>query len=423
MFRPVTRLDPDDFTDLFLIGTGGFGKVYKAYDKTHNRDVAIKQIIHNKDEKIKKAVAREVRIHSSLSNENIVEFYGLFETEDTTWLVMEYCENGSLMEIPGVREGKIIPVSRVREYMYGLAKAIKYMHDKSLIHRDIKVTNILLDKNHRAKLCDFGLTMRLSETNPNQPNLCGTVSYIAPEVLNGRNATRSCDVWSFGCTLYRLLVGRMPFGTNDIKQAIGNEEPLSYEIPNSVDRKAAKLIEKCLVTESQQRISIEGVLNDPFFVGSASDSSSPYSEPLTCPFSKGVVSITSDGAILLNYIGSDIIRINPDPNIIDVLDKDDTNIYKSYTKNQLPKKYQKKYQLALKLAKEAQEKYPLVIWYVSDGKYVLYADGSIKLFSRKHNEDDVQESNTLKEAMRNLVKVVQNSPEPQWPIIVGPQKQ
>ena len=145
---------------------------------------------------------------------NIVQFHRAFTFESCTYLILELCPNGSLMEMVKKRKG--LTEAEVRFYTIQIAGAIKYMHGKGIIHRDLKMGNIFLDKNMNAKVGDFGLAALLVTGNDmhtiRRTTLCGTPNYIAPEILQKGKAghDHNVDIWSLGiimCVPPRL-VGR-----------------------------------------------------------------------------------------------------------------------------------------------------------------------------------------------------------------------
>lgn len=144
----------------------------------------------------------ELQIHSKMRQQNIVQFYRAFAFENSTYLVLELCPNGSLMDMVKRRKGLTEP--EVRFYTVQITGAIKYMHSKGIIHRDLKMGNIFLDRHMNAKIGDFGLAALLVTGKDmhtiRRTTLCGTPNYIAPEILEkGRKGhDHMVDIWSLG---------------------------------------------------------------------------------------------------------------------------------------------------------------------------------------------------------------------------------
>lgn len=144
-----------------------------------------------------------------MRQQNIVQFHRSFTFESCTYLILELCPNGSLMEMVKKRKG--LTEAEVRFYTIQIAGAIKYMHGKGIIHRDLKMGNIFLDKQMNAKVGDFGLAALLVTGNDmhtiRRTTLCGTPNYIAPEILQKGKAGHDhmVDIWSLGIIMYVLL--------------------------------------------------------------------------------------------------------------------------------------------------------------------------------------------------------------------------
>lgn len=144
----------------------------------------------------------ELQIHSKMHHPNIVEFHRAFTFEESTYIVLELCPNGSLMDM--VKKRRYITEPEVRFYTVQIAAAIKYMHTKGIIHRDLKMGNIFLDTNMNVKIGDFGLAALLISGKDmavvRRTTLCGTPNYIAPEILEKgkKGHDHAVDIWSLG---------------------------------------------------------------------------------------------------------------------------------------------------------------------------------------------------------------------------------
>lgn len=406
------------------IGRGSFGCVYKAYDKINRQYVCIKQVqIKNTSQA---RFNKEIDIHSSLNHPNIVKFLGTFSDDEYISIVMEFCPNGSLYDSEKYRNHKSFDIDEARLIMIDLGKAIQYMHNKAFIHHDIKPGNMLFDKNNHIKLCDFGLSTSLKDINPTKKDMAGTLHYIAPEVLKQRAVSRACDIWSFGVVLYTLLVGHLPFEAESQYEMAQKSMSADYSIPSSVDPVAADLINLCLALEPKSRPSIDRVLDHKFFTmqtriySNIKVNQNIRKKDLICPFSKGTVTAKTTGELILDLSGKDeILKIIPGISVL--VAQRDGNILKHYEMSNVPKKYLSRVNFAIDIVKKAENQIPIMIWHHSQGKFVMLGDMSIKLLNN-NNWYDVDDNLPIIKSMRDIVQIVQNSSDPQYPIVIGSAK-
>jgi serine/threonine protein kinase len=160
----------------------------------------------------------EIKIHRSLEHPNIVGFQDCFEDESNVYMTLELCPCGSLMDM--LRRRRRFTEPEARFFLVQLIGACYYMHTHQVIHRDLKLGNLLLDSSMNIKVGDFGLAALIESPGERKKTICGTSNYIAPEVLfdtaNGHSF--EVDTWSIGVILYTLVVGRPPFQTQDVKE-------------------------------------------------------------------------------------------------------------------------------------------------------------------------------------------------------------
>ncbi|KAF1830333.1 hypothetical protein BDW02DRAFT_633736 [Decorospora gaudefroyi] len=202
------------------LGKGGFAICHRAkllgHEHLGSSTVALK-IVKSKMEppKLAQKFVTELQIHSKLSHPNIVEFYRAFSFESSTYVVLELCENGSLAD--AIKKRKYFTMPEIRRFMIQTCGAIKYLHQRNIVHRDLKTGNLFLDRDMNVKVGDFGLAALLLSQNDygaiRRTTMCGTPNYLAPEVLEktGKGHDEKVDLWAIGIMMYTLAVGRAPF--------------------------------------------------------------------------------------------------------------------------------------------------------------------------------------------------------------------
>jgi serine/threonine protein kinase len=201
-----------------VLGKGAFGKVNLALHILTQSMCAIKSISKThiaEDSQIRK-VKQEVMILKRTAHQNIVQLYEYFETQKHILFVIELAAGGDLLNY--VRKRRQLKEDVAKSVFKQIIDALAYCHSKQILHRDIKLDNILLDINGEIKICDFGVSkiVRPGETMTEQ---CGTPAYIAPEILKDEGYEGfAVDIWSAGVVLYAMLYGAVPFKANDLAE-------------------------------------------------------------------------------------------------------------------------------------------------------------------------------------------------------------
>lgn len=235
------------------IGGGGMALVYKALDTLLNRFVAVKvlrqQYVH--DDEFIRRFRREAQSAASLSHPNVVSVYDVGQDGDNHFIVMEYIEGSNLNEI--IKEKSPMQVSEAVHIATQICDALSHAHMNGIIHRDIKPHNILIGKNGRVKVTDFGIARAITSSTITQTgSVIGSVHYFSPEHAKGVSAGEQSDLYSLGIVIYQMLTGRLPFlGESPISVALKHlqepvEEPRSVNpmIPQSVENVILKAMRK-----------------------------------------------------------------------------------------------------------------------------------------------------------------------------------
>lgn len=192
-----------------IIGEGTFGKVRLGTHRLTGTRVAIKQVpkAHSA------SLTREIHHHRRLHHPNVMQLYEVLATESYIWMVTELCAGGELYDY--LVERSTMHEPEARRIFGQLCLAVAYVHERGIVHRDLKLENVLLDEKCNVKLGDFGFT-REYEAKRLMETYCGTTGYAAPEMLAGRKYTgQEVDIWSLGVILYALLCGALPFDDDD----------------------------------------------------------------------------------------------------------------------------------------------------------------------------------------------------------------
>jgi serine/threonine protein kinase len=248
-----------------LLGKGGFAKCYELTDVKSGKTYAGKIISKNRLAKPhqKEKIAREVELHRNLKHKHVVGFHSYFEDEDNVYIVLENCSKKSLVHV--LKNRKTLTEPEVRYYMKHLIDGCKYTHEQKIIHRDLKLGNMLLNENMHVKIADFGLATKVEYEGEKKMTVCGTPNYIAPEVLQKKGHSYEADIWAMGCIMYALLVGRPPFETSTLKETYMRITANKYYLPTHISLAARNLIQKLLAADPAARPTLEKILQDDFF--------------------------------------------------------------------------------------------------------------------------------------------------------------
>jgi polo-like kinase 1 len=179
----------------------------------------------------------EIKIHRNLKHRYVCQYKHYFEDKNNCYILLELCHNQSLNEM--IKRRKRLTEPEAAYFMKQLLEATRYMHDQNVIHRDLKLGNLFIDRDMVIKVGDLGLATRVEDKDEKRKTICGTPNYIAPEIIQGDKAKRGhsfeVDVWSMGVILYTILIGKPPYEAKDVKstyQRILNNE---YSFPRHVE--------------------------------------------------------------------------------------------------------------------------------------------------------------------------------------------
>ena len=259
---------------LSKLGSGSFGNVYLARNKFTDEKVALKQIKKSSANLLSDGeIKDEIEILKKLDHPDIVRIIESFNTRNSYILITEYCEEGELFDQVKNQLSETQIAVIFRQLLSGLA----YLHSNNIVHRDLKLENILIHEIEKSKttgedlfnikIIDFG-TARIFDKNNKPQSIVGSSYYIAPEVLR-QKYNKECDLWSVGVILYMFIVGHAPFDGCDDEEITSNIQRGVYRKKDRRWLKASKevkdLIEKLLTYRPSQRLTALQALNHPWF--------------------------------------------------------------------------------------------------------------------------------------------------------------
>ena len=250
------------------LGGGGFGEVYEFIDIETNKKRAAKIIPNSRidnDPQSNIAYNNEYKFNTYLDFKYLCKCFSTFKDSQNAYFILDYQPNKTLTELLLRRHLSEI---EIKHYGFELLLAIEYLHKRNIIHRDIKLSNVLLSEKMEVRLCDFGLA--IENGLDYQKNICGTPNYIAPELLNhknGLNYSFEIDIWAFGVMLYTLFFNKTPFEEKAKGKTKYNIQHIIYNFPNNtpISKEAKDLISSILVKEPSQRPKIEQIKSSAFF--------------------------------------------------------------------------------------------------------------------------------------------------------------
>ncbi|KAM8814178.1 serine/threonine-protein kinase ULK2 [Rhynchonycteris naso] len=257
-----------------LVGHGAFAVVFRGrHRQKTDWEVAIKSINKKNLSKSQILLGKEIKILKELQHENIVALYDVQELPNSVFLVMEYCNGGDLADY--LQAKGTLSEDTIRVFLHQIAAAMRILHSKGVIHRDLKPQNILLSYASRRrpsvggiriKIADFGFA-RYLHSNMMAATLCGSPMYMAPEVIMSQHYDAKADLWSIGTVIYQCLVGKPPFQANspqDLRMFYEKNRSVMPSIPRETSPYLANLLLGLLQKNQKDRMDFEAFFSHPF---------------------------------------------------------------------------------------------------------------------------------------------------------------
>ena len=257
------------------LGKGSYAVVKAAYSQKHKKRVAIKIVSKRRapEDYLTKFLPREIQVMKRLRHTNCVCLYEAIETSSRIYLVMDMADNGDLLE--HIRSKGALPEEKARDFFRQLVEATAYMHDRDIVHRDLKCENLLLTQLNVIMISDFGFSriqMKAPETQKRKLSrtFCGSYAYAPPEILRGiaYDGTMA-DIWSLGVVLFTMVCASLPFDDSNLKILL-DQVSKRVQFPRKrgalLSLELKNLIGRMLTCDVNERIDIEGIRSDPWFL-------------------------------------------------------------------------------------------------------------------------------------------------------------
>jgi len=252
----------NDFEIGHSLGQGRFGRVFLAREKESKFIIALKVLFKSQllEAEVEHQLRREIEIQAHLKHPNILRLYGYFYDSQRVYIILEYAPAGELYK--ELTRKKKFTEAKAASYAWDLIKALQYCHARHVIHRDLKPENILIGANGSLKIADFGYAVHA--LNSRRATVCGTLDYLAPEMIESKDYDQSVDIWSLGCIIYEFLVGKPPFEAPSMEETYTKicTEPLTF--PAQISPEAKDMISRLLAKDTSNRATFEEMAEHPW---------------------------------------------------------------------------------------------------------------------------------------------------------------
>lgn len=287
----------EDITLLRSLGKGSYGEVYLSLKQNVKKLFATKKVKRKKaDDEMTKYFKNEINILRILNHPNIVKLEEIKMDENNYYIVMEYINGGELSDYLKKyieKYGKPFSEEIVQYLMKQIISALIYIHDLNIIHRDLKLENIMVDFDNekdkeelnmmkaKIKIIDFGFAIMLSSKFSLTNSAVGTFMYMDPKILKefdnqvlvdkSRGYGKEVDIWSLGCICYQLFRGKYPFEAKTFEELVGKIDKGKYRLPTTASREIISFLDKMLKYKGKDRLSAKELINEPFLVKNFKD--------------------------------------------------------------------------------------------------------------------------------------------------------
>lgn len=270
-FDTIKRLTPSDFRPIQLLGKGSFGEVFLVEKKDDKQLFAMKILMKNKimGQNLIKYAMTERNVMSYVKHPFIVSLRYSFQTDNKLYLILDYCSGGSLSTY--LNKEKRFTEERAKIYLCEILLALEELHKRDIIYRDLKPDNVVIDSEGHALLTDFGLSKEGVMGKDSATSFCGSVAYLAPEILKRAGHGKAVDWYLLGVLLYEMIVGSPPFYSNNRNEMFLNIQKGKLKVPTSLSIECKNLLRDLLQKDPNKRLGTVGdaseVKQHDFFYG------------------------------------------------------------------------------------------------------------------------------------------------------------
>lgn len=309
VLKPMKKVMLDDFEFLKMLGRGTFGKVILCREKATKQLYAIKilkkSVIIQKDEV--EHTLTENKVLQNTRHPFLTELKYSFQTPDRLCFVMEYVNGGELFF--HLSRERVFSEDRTKFYGAQIVSALAYLHTNHIVYRDLKLENLLLDKDGNIKIADFGLCKDEMAYGASTRTFCGTPEYLAPEVLEDNDYGRAVDWWGTGVVMYEMMCGRLPFYNRDHEALFEQILSESVKFPSRLSHDAMSLLGGLLEKDPRKRLGggpedAKSIMGHQFFASINWDDL--YHKRITPPFKPQVTSDTDTRYFDTVFTGLDV---------------------------------------------------------------------------------------------------------------------
>ncbi|KAI5607045.1 serine/threonine-protein kinase Nek4 [Silurus asotus] len=257
----------ENYVFLRVVGKGSYGEVNLVQHKSDRKQYVIKKLnLRTSSKRERRAAEQEAQLLSQLKHPNIVTYRESWEGKDhQLYIVMGFCEGGDLYHRLKQQKNELLPERQVVEWFVQIAMALQYLHEKHILHRDLKTQNIFLTKTNIIKVGDLGIARVLENQNDMASTLIGTPYYMSPELFSNKPYNYKSDVWALGCCVYEMATLKHAFNAKDMNSLVYRiVEGKLPQMPSKYDPQLGNLIRRMLCKRPDDRPDVKHILRQPY---------------------------------------------------------------------------------------------------------------------------------------------------------------